>query len=122
VPDVFNANPQPLVAAIPIPVRGALGEALRNHQVDSDDDSFPSNETDSVDGSDHENDDTSGGSADQDGDHLKGNRRKSKGKKDEEFFPPHLQSQMAQKDSFQVGTARSLALWETRRRAKMNVI
>lgn len=43
-----------------------------------------------------------------------------KKKKSSKFIPPH--EMMAQKDSFQVGTARSLAVWETRRRANLNVI
>lgn len=60
VPDLFSAQ---VPAAIPIPVRGALGEALRNHQVDSDDESFPS--SDSID-SDVETEDSSPNSGEQD--------------------------------------------------------
>eukprot|EP01119_Soliformovum_irregulare_P012024 TRINITY_DN308_c0_g1_i1.p1 TRINITY_DN308_c0_g1~~TRINITY_DN308_c0_g1_i1.p1 ORF type:complete len:245 (+),score=38.96 TRINITY_DN308_c0_g1_i1:347-1081(+) len=112
VPDMFSAQ---VPAAIPIPVRGALGEALRNHQVDSDDESFPS--SDSVD-SDAENEDGSPNSGDQD---VEVRRRSGSARKSKQFVPPH--EMLAQNgESFEVGTARSLALWETRRRAKMNVI
>lgn len=83
-------------AAIPIPMGR---EPLRNHLSDSDSDSD---------------------SEDEDGKKKKSSKVTPRFFIHSKFIPPH--EMMAQKDSFQVGTARSLAVWETRRRANLNVI